>query len=104
MLNLSFYDGLDSSRKLDDSNRVKMVCLNEIRLMSCSICGRALENPDDPLSANCGGDCWGCIGEIEAHAGYEPSLAQVRSEFARGLRPGWVEVAENPPKSWKPCA
>ena len=66
--------------------------------MKCLICGRELENPSDPLSTDCGGDCWGCIGEIEAEMGYEPSLAQVRAEFARGLRPGWVEVAENSPK------
>ncbi|QDQ25506.1 hypothetical protein FNU76_03570 [Chitinimonas arctica] len=55
--------------------------------MNCSICKRFLEHPGDPLSVDCGGDCWGCVGEIEAQMGHEPSLAKVREEFARGLRP-----------------
>ena len=33
----------------------------------CSICGRLLDVTEDPLSGDCGGDCWGCISEIEAH-------------------------------------
>jgi hypothetical protein len=61
----------------------------------CSLCGRALENAEDPLSVDCGGDCWGCIGEIEADMGYEPSLLQVREESARGLRPGWTEAGNS---------
>jgi hypothetical protein len=59
----------------------------------CSLCGRELENAPDELSLDCGGDCWGCVGEIEADMGYEPSLLRVREESARGLRPGWVERA-----------
>lgn len=59
---------------------------------TCSICGRELDQKDDPLSSDCGGDCWGCVGEIEADMGYEPSLAQVRKEFAEGLRPGWIDI------------
>jgi hypothetical protein len=31
----------------------------------CGICGRELDRSDDPLSIDCGGDCWGCISEIE---------------------------------------
>ena len=57
------------------------------------ICGRKLEQKDDPLSIDCGGDCWGCIGEIEADMGDEYSLAKVRDEFARGLRPCWVDTS-----------
>lgn len=57
----------------------------------CSLCGRALGNPEDELSVDCGGDCWGCIGEIEADMGDEASLLKVREESGRGLRPGWVE-------------
>lgn len=53
------------------------------------ICGRVLDQPNDPLSVNCGGNCWGCIGEIEADMGDADSLAKVRDEFSRGLRPGW---------------
>ncbi|MGB0908067.1 MAG: hypothetical protein ACPGVT_11280 [Maricaulaceae bacterium] len=31
----------------------------------CQLCGQAL-GTDDPLSEDCGGDCWGCVSEIEA--------------------------------------
>lgn len=60
---------------------------------ACGICGRKLEQKDDPLSIDCGGHCWGCIGETEADMGDEYSLAKVRDEFARGLRPGWVDTS-----------
>lgn len=59
--------------------------------MKCKTCGRALHQIGDPLSLDCGGDCWGCVGEIEAQQGFEPSLAKVREEAANGLRPGWTE-------------
>lgn len=36
--------------------------------------------------SDCGGDCWGCIGEIEAAAGLKPSVEQVRQEYEVGLR------------------
>ncbi|GGY87765.1 hypothetical protein GCM10011613_35970 [Cellvibrio zantedeschiae] len=58
--------------------------------MKCGICGRILENSEDPLSSDCGGDCWGCIGETEADSGYIPSLEQVRLEYAAGLRPNLI--------------
>ena len=64
--------------------------------MKCSICSRTLNNPNDPLSGDCGGDCCGCIGEIEAESGSEPSLTMVRREFASGLRPGWRDPASYP--------
>ena len=59
--------------------------------MKCRICDRELDRTEDPLSIDCGGDCWGCVGEIEAAGGFEPSLEQVRKEFRQGLRPGWVD-------------
>jgi hypothetical protein len=59
--------------------------------MNCHICGRLLNQPDDPLTQDCGGDCWGCIGEIEAAAGFEPSVEQVRQERAAGLRANLIE-------------
>ena len=43
------------------------------------------------MSLNCGGDCWGCVGEIEADQGHTPSLDKVREEFALGLRPEWTD-------------
>ena len=59
--------------------------------MNCGICGRLLDQPADPLSVDCGGDCWGCIGEIESDMGDPASLVKVREESARGLRPGWID-------------
>ncbi|MCY1222435.1 hypothetical protein D9M72_345280 [compost metagenome] len=61
------------------------------RPMKCQICGRLLERKDGPLSVDCGGDCWGCVGEVEATTGWEPSLKKVRDEFALGLRPEWSD-------------
>lgn len=52
------------------------------------MCGRVLSQEDDPLSGDCGGDCWGCIGKIEADAGYEPSIAFVQQEVRDGFRDG----------------
>jgi hypothetical protein len=63
--------------------------------MNCTICTRTLDQRDDPLSLDCGGDCWGCIGEIEADMGDEASLKKVRDEFARGLRSGWIDPTAN---------
>ena len=66
--------------------------------MKCSLCGRVLSNQCDLFSQDCGGDCWGCVGEIEAELGWEPSLSMVRKEFKSGLRPGWREPkARHPP-------
>lgn len=59
--------------------------------MKCGICGRQLDQFGEPLSIDCGGDCWGCIGEIEADMGDADSLKRVREESARGLRPGWID-------------
>ena len=57
----------------------------------CLVCRRLLDNPADPLSGNCGGDCWGCVGAIEAEMGCEESLAYVRKEYEAGLRPEWID-------------
>jgi hypothetical protein len=57
----------------------------------CGICRRVLDIAADPLSTDCGGDCWGCVGEIEADMGWPESLAQVRKEFEAGLRPDWID-------------
>lgn len=32
-------------------------------LKQCGICKRSLDNPDDPLSKDCGGDCVDCMAE-----------------------------------------
>ena len=46
-------------------------------ILKCQICERALDQAADPLSIDCGGDCWGCIGEMEAEMGDEHSLQRV---------------------------
>lgn len=53
----------------------------------CSICGRSLDQENDPLSIDCGGDCWGCVGKIEAEMGNEASYQKVNAEVEMGLRP-----------------
>lgn len=61
-----------------------------LKILSCRICCRELNNPKDPLSVDCGGDCWGCVGETEADMGDEQSLIKVREEVELGLRPNWT--------------
>jgi hypothetical protein len=51
----------------------------------CQTCGRLLDLEADPLSADCGGDCWGCVGEFEAD-GWPPSAMQVAKEVTEGWR------------------
>lgn len=54
---------------------------------ACRICARPLNRPDDPLSVDCGGDCWGCIGEAEYASGIgEPDRSRIDGEIAAGLR------------------
>ena len=68
-------------------------------MKTCMICGRALNQEADPLSVDCGGDCWGCIGEIEAEMGDELAAEKVRAEFVLGIRPspGKPKTAERRP-------
>ncbi|MXP47275.1 hypothetical protein GRI43_07705 [Altererythrobacter luteolus] len=49
----------------------------------CSICQRKLDVDDDPLSIDCGGDCWGCVGQAELGGELD---SNVREEIATGLR------------------
>jgi hypothetical protein len=55
----------------------------------CGICGRLLDRLDDPLSRDCGGDCWSCIRESDGDPeyGYPPAIRKVQREIALGLRP-----------------
>lgn len=62
---------------------------------SCRICGRPLSNDNDPLSMDCGGDCWGCIGMDEADGGWKLSVDQVNKEIELGLR-----NADRSAKAW----
>lgn len=61
---------------------------------TCQLCGRPLDQPGDALSNNCGGDCWGCVGQLEADGGYEPSVRAVAAERASGLRPPLASQAQ----------
>ncbi len=51
--------------------------------MTCSICGRTLDVLGDADSVDCGGDCWGCIREVEAQMGYRAGLTEVEAGHAR---------------------
>lgn len=56
----------------------------------CSVCGRLLGVSLDPMSGDCGGDCWGCIGDIEASTGASSedniSIDLVAKEISWGWR------------------
>ena len=38
------------------------------------------------MSIDAGGDCWGCIGKVEADMGHEPSIEVVQNEIEEGWR------------------
>lgn len=66
----------------------------------CSLCGRLLSVANEPLSNDCGGDCWGCISEVEAERfGLEPEVYRRDHDLiwaaAAEETPGWV-----PAKPW----
>lgn len=50
----------------------------------CNICGRKLDVSADLLSADCGGDCWGCVGAMEL--GWPESTKRFAEEIRAGLR------------------
>lgn len=62
--------------------------------MRCGVCSRLLDQPSEPMSADCGGDCWGCVGQIEAELGYPDSVKRVREEVASGFRPSLLTKHE----------
>ena len=51
----------------------------------CQTCGCKLNLDADPLSMDCGGDCWGCVGPLEVE-GSPQSAAKVADEIFSGLR------------------
>lgn len=55
-------------------------------MCTCNLCGRLLSVDGDPLSGDCGGDCWGCIGKIEADLGWQPSVEFVQNEIEERWR------------------
>lgn len=54
----------------------------------CSMCGRPLNIESDGLSIDCGGDCWGCVGECEYDGpnGETEWNKQVYDDIRDGLR------------------
>ncbi|CAN5595593.1 hypothetical protein BH10PSE4_BH10PSE4_22200 [soil metagenome] len=58
----------------------------ETAVGACHMCKRPLGVEADPLSSDCGGDCWGCVGSIEADMGWEPSVEFIDLEIKAGLR------------------
>lgn len=63
---------------------------------SCGICGRPLNVEVDPLSGDCGGDCWGCIGLIEAQMGGDPEENISIGSVAKEVDWGWRESGGSP--------
>lgn len=59
---------------------------------ACHICRRPLDVGDDPMSTDCGGDCWGCIGFIEYEMAAlqdpvdRPATLQIEREIREGFR------------------
>jgi hypothetical protein len=53
--------------------------------LCCHTCGRKLEVASDPLSGDCEGDCWGCVGHAEFGL-WDESTAKVEAEIASDLR------------------
>ena len=65
----------------------------------CSICRRPLDVAADRMSGDCGGDCWGCVGLIEAEGGYGPSREVVDAEIGQGWRDADGTAKPPPPPS-----
>ncbi len=63
---------------------------------SCHICGRLLDVEADPLSSDCGGDCWGCVGWIEAEIGGDPEQNVSIGFVAKEIAWGWREPDGSP--------
>jgi hypothetical protein len=66
---------------------------------NCTICQRPLNQPADPLSPDCGGDCWGCISAIEAEGMGIPLEAYRRdpsASYAEFLKRSAAEPSSNP--------
>jgi hypothetical protein len=63
--------------------------------MNCKTCGRPLNDPANPLSADCGGDCLRCMaeaGDPEAKASVQQimsTMLAINQQAAGGSR--WVE-------------
>lgn len=64
------------------------------RVGGCGLCGRPANVSLDPMSMDCGGgDCWGCMCQIEADMFGDPeSIALVAKE----IRWGWREADGSP--------
>ena len=62
----------------------------------CSICRRRLDVEGEPLSADTGGDCWGCISAIEAGM-LDAPLDEYRLDPARWTNPGEAGSSRSKP-------
>lgn len=72
-------------------------CATEIMSQHCDMCGRGLDDPDQPvISADCGGTCRWCMGmtvqdpyelDVLVHARY-PEAVLLQRLLPSGLRSG----------------
>jgi pimeloyl-ACP methyl ester carboxylesterase len=56
------------------------------KLTNCGMCGCELNIGSNPLSGDCGGDCWGCISRVEAEM-MGVSLEEYRADPSKFLPP-----------------
>lgn len=54
--------------------------------MNCTICKRELNNPDDPFSDDCGGDCAMCMLPIEFDIGYYATAMLIAQSIVDNIR------------------
>jgi hypothetical protein len=52
----------------------------------CGICGRALDDPDQPMSRDCGGHCFGCVREAERDGGWYEGYGVTWAEWRATVR------------------
>jgi len=67
-----------------------------VHQLQCLICSRPLGVQCDPLSGDCGGDCWGCIGQIEGGMGGDPSENISIGFVAKEIGWGWRDIDGTP--------
>lgn len=51
----------------------------------CRTCGRALDNPSDPWSGDCGGDCSKCQLVVEMDIGDYPTVINIIRDVMRAM-------------------
>lgn len=75
-------DHISPPVKMVATEHIKALCPSEAK---CRICGRPLDNPSDPLSGDCGGDCLQCMadaGDLDCQAAVDAAAADLGAKDA----------------------